>query len=80
MRRCLDRRVRSVFVLALSGSSHAFDSIEDAVRFVSEYDESISVSGFVRYELNVRYSNGDEIRGAICREEGCIDFLRACER
>ena len=80
MRRCLDRRVQSVFVLALSGSSRAFDSIEEAARFVSEYDESISVSGFVRYELNVRYSNGDEIRGAFRRKERSIDFLRACER
>ena len=80
LRRCLDRRVRSVFVLALSGSSRAFDSIEEAARFVSEYDESISVSGFVRYELNVRYSNGDEIRGAFRQKEGCIDFLRSLER
>ena len=80
LRHCLARRVQSVFVLALSGGSRAFDSIEDAVLFVSEYDESISVSGFVRYELNVRYSNGDEIRGAFRQKEGCIDFLRACER
>ena len=48
LRRCLDRRVRSVFVLALSGSSRAFDSIEEAMLFVSEYNESVSVSGFVR--------------------------------
>ena len=80
LRRCLDRRVRSVFVLALSGSSRAFDSIEEAVLFVSEHDESVSASGFVRYELNVRYSNGDEIRGAFCQKEGCIDFLRSLER
>lgn len=80
LRRCLDRRVQSVFVLALSGGSRAFDSIEEAARFVSEYDESISVSGFVRYELNVRYSNGDEIRGAFRRKERCIDFLRSFER
>ena len=80
LRRCLDRRVRSVFVLTLSGASRAFDSIEEAVLFVSEYDESISVSGFVRYELNVRYSNEDEVRGSFRRKERCIDFLRSFER
>ena len=79
LRRCLDRRVRNVFVLTLSGDSHAFDSIEDAVLFVSEHDESVSVSGFVRYELNVRYSNGDEVRGAFRRKERCIAFLRSFE-
>ena len=79
LRRCFDRRVRNVFVLTLSGDSRAFDSIEDAVLFVSEHDESVSVSSFVRYELNVRYSNGDEIRGAFRQKERCVDFLRSFE-
>ena len=79
LRSSLDRRVRNVFVLTLSGASRAFDSIQDAVLFVSKYDESVSVSDFVRYELNVRYSNGDEIRGAFREKEGCIAFLRSFE-
>ena len=78
--RCsLDRRVQNVFVLTLSGASRAFDSIEDAVLFVSDHDESVSVSGFVRYELNIRYSNDDELRGVFCRKERCIAFLRSIE-
>ena len=79
LRRCLGRRIQHVFVLALSGKSSEFDSIDDAVLFVSGYDESVSVSGFVRYELNVRYSNGDEVRGSFLEKERCIDFLRSLE-
>ena len=79
LRRCLDRRVRNVSVLTLSGDSRAFDSIEDAVLSVSKHDKSVSVSGFVRYELNVRYSNGDKVRKAFRRKKKCIDFLRSFE-
>lgn len=79
LRCCLDRCIQHVFVLTLSGKSREFHSIEDAVLFVSGYDESISVSGFVRYELNVRYSNGDEVRGCFRDKERCVDFLHSLE-
>ncbi len=80
LRSCLKRRVEHIFVLTLSGTSRRFDSIEDAVRFVSEHDQSAPVSGFVRYELNIRYSNEDEIPGGALREkERAIEFLRSFE-
>ena len=79
LRSNLDRRIQRVFVLALSGASREFDSIEDAALYVSNHDESASKSSFVRYELNVRYTNGDELRGAFCRKERCIDFLRSLD-
>ena len=75
LRHSLDRCIQHVFVLTLSGSSRKFDSIEEAVDFVSGYDELVSVSNFVRYELNVRYSNGDEVRGTFREKERCIAFL-----
>ena len=79
LRLCLNRRVEHIFVLTLLGTSHRFNSIKDAVRFVSEYDQSAPASGFVRYELNVRYSNEDEVRG-VFREKGrAIEFLRSFE-
>ena len=79
LRLCLGRCVENVFVLTLSGDSCQFRSIEDAVRFVSEHDPSVPVSGFVRYELNIRYSNGDEVRGAFREKDRAIEFLRSFE-
>ena len=79
LRLSLARLVENVFVLTLSGASHSFTSIEDAVRFVSEHDQSASVSDFVRYELNIRYSNGDEVRAAYQDRERAIEFLRSIE-
>lgn len=79
LRLCLNRLVEQIFVLTLSGNSHKFDFIEDAVRFISEYDESKPASDFLRYELNVRYSNGDEIRANYQERERAIEFLRSVE-
>lgn len=79
LRLCLGRYVEHVFVLTLSGDSCQFRSIADAVRFVSEHDPSAPVSGFVRYELNIRYSNGDEVRGAFREKDRAIEFLRSFE-
>lgn len=79
LRLCLSRRVKYIFILTLSGTSHRFDSIKDAVRFVSEHDQSAPVSDFVRYELNIRYSNEDEVRGTFQRKERAIEFLRSFE-
>lgn len=79
LRLCLSRRVKYIFVLTLSGTSYRFDSIKDAVRFVSEHDQSAPVSDFVRYELNIRYSNEDEVRGTFQKKERAIEFLRSFE-
>ncbi len=79
LRRCLNRRVAHIFVLTLSGSSRRFDSIEDAVRFVSGHDQSAPAADFARYELNIRYSNEDEVRGIFREKERAIEFLRSFE-
>ena len=77
LQRSLDRRIQYIFIMTLSGTSREFDSIEDAVDFVSDFNEMNTESSFVRYELNVRFSNGDEVRGAFSEKERCVAFLRS---
>ena len=76
MRGCLGRHVAHIFVLSLSGETVGFDRIEDAISFVEQHDQSVPVTAFVRYELNVRYSNGDEVRARFKEKESTISFLR----
>lgn len=66
-------------VLALSKASREFVTVEDAVRFIQCYEEFAAVTSFDRYELQVRYSNGDEIRGAFASKAAAVDFLRSVE-
>ena len=79
LRLSLSRRLEHVLVLALSKASREFVTVEDAVRFIQCYEEFAAVTSFDRYELQVRYSNGDEIRGAFASKAAAVDFLRSVE-
>lgn len=77
LRHCLSRLVQYIFVLTLSGTSHRFDCIENAIQFINNHNQADSTTNFVRYELNVRYSNGDEIRANFSQKERAIEFLQS---
>ena len=79
LREALTRRVEFVYVLPLAGAMTQFSSIEEAKRYISEYQQSSLVDSFVRYEVNVRYTNGDDIRGAFQDKNGAISFLESFE-
>ena len=80
LRHNLSRRVQQISVLTLSGTSHNFRSAADAMRFVSDYDQQTPTEEFVRYELVIRYSNTDEVRGAFREKDGAIEFLKLYQR
>ena len=68
-----------IFLLTLSGMSRRFPTVRDAIQYASIYDEGTPQTDFVRYELNVRYTNGDEVR-ATFRERGrLIEFLESLD-
>lgn len=77
LRLSLSRRLEQVIVLALSKASREFVTVEDAVQFIQRYEELAAVTSFERYELQVRYSNGDEIRGSFANKAAAVDFLRS---
>ncbi len=77
IRSSLGRQVERISIVALSGIQEAVTSIVDAIRFVEQYDEASAATEFVRYELNVRYSNGDEVRGMFQEKNGAVEFLRS---
>ena len=76
LEKSLTRTVATVYVLPLHGCPCEVSSVGEAMEFISEYDESISHSEFIRYEVQVRYANGDEIRGCFEDKGGALAFLR----
>ena len=75
LRSSLRRRVEYVLVVPLFGSPQHFNTIRDAVRYISNHDRSTPSLEFVKYEVTVRYSNGDEIRGTFHDKDQAIEFL-----
>lgn len=69
------RAIASVRVLALHGKPVEVRTVAEALRIVEEYDEFADATSFVRYEVDVRYTNGDEIRGTFASKAEAIKFL-----
>jgi hypothetical protein len=71
----LSRTIQTVFVLGLHGNSYQVASLDEAIQFIQSYDESLTALTFCRYELNVRYTNGDEVRATFSSKLEAIRFL-----
>ncbi|MCY3782003.1 MAG: DNA methylase [Chloroflexi bacterium] len=76
LRASLQRSIREIVVLTLYGAPECFDTILQAVEFISSHDEASLASSFVRYEVVIRYSNGDEIKGAFQSKGSAVGFLQ----
>ena len=76
LRAVTDRRIEGIVVLALHGIRREFRTASEALSYVSDYDESHTCDdGFERYEIVVRFTNGDEIEGSFANKDSAGDFL-----
>jgi phage gp36-like protein len=76
MRVALARKIESIYVLPLHGLPRTLTNVAEAIAFIEVFDESRPDAPFTRYEVGVRYSNGDEIRGQFKDKATAIAFLR----
>ncbi len=66
--------VESVYVIPPHGSPR---TPAEAIAFIEKFDESKPGTPFTRYEVGVRYSNGDEVRGQFNDKSTAVAFLRS---
>jgi len=71
----LKRTIEKIYIVALHGSTAEVASVHDTVAFIEEYPEDSLADGFVRYEINVEYSNKDKIIGSFGDKRTAIEFL-----
>jgi hypothetical protein len=72
----VSRQIDRIIVLPLHGRMQELSTIEKAIDFVKDYNEGANVAVFVRYEIQVRYNNGNRVDGTFGDKESAIDFLR----
>jgi hypothetical protein len=76
LRAVVDRTIERVVVLALHGARLEFASANEAGAFIAGYDEArICDDGFARYEVQVRFANGDTIDADFATRDSALDFL-----
>ena len=71
------RHVQSIIVLPLHGQLYELSSIDEAVLLLESYGEASAPPRFERYEIQIRFSNGNEIIGKFNDKPSSINFLRA---
>jgi hypothetical protein len=76
---CVSREIERIVVLALHGQSHEALTVDDAIRFIESYDDHGRTKPIERFEIEVRYSNGDTIRGNFRDKAAAIEFLKNYE-
>lgn len=76
LRTALTRTIQTIRILPLySGEAIDVSSIDAAVKAIDNIDETHGGGQFARYEVDVRYSNGSEIRGTFKSKSEAKDFL-----
>ncbi|MDE0520771.1 MAG: hypothetical protein OXH79_02320 [Boseongicola sp.] len=75
LRASMSRAVEAIFILPLSGMGREFRNVDNAVQFITTWRPQ-TIGDVTRYELNVRYSNGDEVRASFKCRHDAISFLQ----
>jgi hypothetical protein len=72
------RTIKAVVVLPLHGAPFAWESVDAAIRFIEGYaEQDAAPKPVAKYEIQIRYNNGDSIRGEFVAKEGALTFLRS---
>jgi len=80
LKKAIDRTISTVIVLALHGAENAFESVEAAKQFLLDHDQNSAKDGvFRKYEIIVRYSNGDRVDASFEEKAAALNFLAYIE-
>lgn len=73
----LAREVVSVRVFYLFGKESVYDNLSIAIQALQDYvPEAASDLAFKRYEVQIRFNNGDRVEGAFSERKEVVNYLR----
>lgn len=75
LNKSFERRVVSVRVLSLHGETNEYLKVEEAISALST-DVTNDRLEFVRFEVQIRFSNNDKIEGEFHEKETAVEFLQ----
>lgn len=71
----LERLVERVSITPLFGDGQTMTTIADAIAFVETHDQKAASRTFQKYEVSVKFSNGDVIEGRFAKKAKAVEFL-----
>jgi hypothetical protein len=73
--KAVSRQIDRIVILPIHGDYRELATIEDAIRYICGHGETAGKT-FIRYEIQIRYNNGDNISGAFENKDTAIKFLK----
>lgn len=71
----LNRKILSIRIISVYGNSLEFSTVKEACNFIINYNEYNIDLKFYKYEIYVKYTNGDKIEMQFCDKHNAISFL-----
>jgi hypothetical protein len=76
LERAVMRRVETVRVVPLHGIASDLPSVEEAIAFLNAYATPPRLEPPLKYEIVIRYSNGDRVEACFLTRDSTLEFLR----
>ena len=77
LKEAITRQINRIVILPLHGTPFTWDSVDAAIMFIEGYSETdASLKPVAKYEIQIRYNNGDSIKGEFVDKAGAVSFLR----
>jgi len=70
-----ERKLLRIVILEIFGREHPFQSVDEAIVFLKNACKTSSCTSLIRHEIQLNFSNGDEIRAVFIKKADAIDYL-----
>lgn len=69
------RKIESILVVPLHGQKHEVFEPEEAIEYIQNYKNDNDLLEFIKFEIFIRYNNGDKIEAFFEDKKNAISFL-----
>ena len=76
LRAAAQRRIEMIVVLPLHGSACELTTVDQAIAFVEDYKMGGTPAPILRYEIEIRFNNGNRYTAALSDKASALQFLR----
>jgi hypothetical protein len=76
LEKVVSRQIDRVTILPLHGNARELPNVAEAIKFIETYGEETGQRPIQRYEIRIRYNNGDSIEATFRDKDDAITFLR----
>ena len=72
----LERKIDTIRIISLFGDESTFTNIHEACNFIASFTENIKQPKLYKFEIYIKYSNGDRVEAQYKERSDAIAFLR----